>query len=324
MLLTVTVLFTTVLAVSSAVIADSKWLPTIPGKSIVVITGCDSGFGASTSIELTARGYRVVSGCLTQAGADALSGKVSLAMVCDVTKDVDVNKLAVATAKLAAEEDLRLWAVVNNAGVAPLGYVDWMSMDYFQKAMDVNYFGLVRTTKALLPLLKKTKNSRIINISSVAGLGGGPSFGPYSASKHAVEGLSKCLRQELRPWGIKVCNVNPAFMKTPMVTEAGGPAHRAFMEAPDHVRRQYPEAEASMQRMNDTVAVLGEDPAIVVRQISRLVESRNPALVNWTGVQAAFLRIFLALPMWLQEWLAEKTVEVHGPSQEVLDSIRET
>ena len=70
--------------------------------------------------------------------------------------------------------------------------------------MDVNFFGLVAMTKSLLPMLKRHRGTRVINISSMAGLLAGPGFGGYSASKHAVEGFSKSLREEMEPWGVHV------------------------------------------------------------------------------------------------------------------------
>ena len=148
-------------------------------KRIILITGCDSGFGALSSANLSACGYRVVSACLTEEGAERLRNNVALTVICDVTKDEDVARLAFEVAKLSADENLCLWAVINNAGVAPIGYMDWITMASIRKAMDVNYFGADSVIRAMLPQLKKTKGSRIINISSVAGLCGGAALGAY-------------------------------------------------------------------------------------------------------------------------------------------------
>lgn len=149
-------------------------------KRIVLITGCDSGFGALSAIELSSNGYRVVSTCLTEDGAERIKSNVALAVVCDVTNEKDISRLAFAIAKLASEQNLYLWAVINNAGVAPIGYMDWISMESVRKAMDVNYFGMISVIKAMLPMLKKTKGSRIINISSSAGTSGGAALGAYA------------------------------------------------------------------------------------------------------------------------------------------------
>ena len=141
----------------------------VPEENIILITGCDTGFGAMASIELARSGYNVVSACLTEDGKKRLEGKVALTILCDVTNEADVSRLASATEDLAAKNKIRLWAVINNAGIAPMGNMDWLSMSDIKKAMDINYFGAVSVIKATLPELKKTRNSRIINISSIAG-----------------------------------------------------------------------------------------------------------------------------------------------------------
>jgi short-subunit dehydrogenase len=78
------------------------------------------------------------------------------------------------------EKNLKLWGVVNNAGIVIGAFVDWASMASFRKVFEVNFFGAVVLTKLLLPLLKRTRNSRVINVSSMAGFLGGPGFSSYS------------------------------------------------------------------------------------------------------------------------------------------------
>jgi NAD(P)-dependent dehydrogenase (short-subunit alcohol dehydrogenase family) len=185
-------------------------------RLIIVITGCDTGFGYDASIKLARKGFLVISGCLTQEGVDRLSGIVEAAVLCDVTKEDDVARLCETCATLSQTKEAKLWAVINNAGIAPLGSTDWMQMSSIAKVMDVNYMGTVRVTKGLLPMLKKTRESRIINISSVAGLGGAQIMGAYCASKHAVEGFMKSLRDEMRPWRVRVCNINPVTTRSTM------------------------------------------------------------------------------------------------------------
>ena len=257
----------------------------VVAQKVVLITGCDTGFGSLAATALARAGYPIVASCLTAEGCARLRDVAALTVQCDVSSDSDVARLVSDTeAFLDTDASRRLWCVVNNAGIAPLGYVDWMRMESFRRVMDVNYFGLVTVTKRCLPLLKRTRGSRVINISSVAGLSGLPMFGAYAASKHAVEGFSKCLRAEMRPWGIKVANVNPAFMKTPMVTDSPPKTLEEYLAADAEIRRQYAEAEAKL-RSATTPLEVGEDPGVVVDMIARLVEAPEPALVNFTGLQ---------------------------------------
>ena len=163
--------------------------------------------------KLFSLGFQVVSGCLTPEGQELIRGKCSLALICDVTKQNDVSYFAKATSDLAAATGSEVWAVINNAGIGVGGCIDWLPLDIIQKTMNVNYLGTVSVTKAFLPLLKALKYSRVINISSCAGLVHCPLMGPYVASKHAVEGFASCLRFELLPWKIFVTNINPTFMR---------------------------------------------------------------------------------------------------------------
>ena len=216
-----------------------------PENHVVMITGCDSGFGLLSVHRLLKLKYYVVALCLSEKGvaeieeyckSNGLSSRC-LVLRCDVTKDADIQAVYERVNDLLQKNSrLKLWAIVNNAGIAPTGYTDWLSMDAFRKTMDVNYFSIIAITKAFLSLLKRAKYSRIINICSMAGqigfahgaayCGNCPSLSFHEeppflfllppchlGSKHAVEGLTKCLRQELLLWNIFVTNINPAYMK---------------------------------------------------------------------------------------------------------------
>ena len=107
--------------------------------------------------------------------------KVNEVIMCDVCNDDDSESLGKLVGKLIKEKQLKLWAVINNAGIAEGGCLDWTAISLYQKTMDVNYFGVIRIIKELLPYLKQTKSSRIINISSAAGcFACGPLFGAYA------------------------------------------------------------------------------------------------------------------------------------------------
>ena len=149
-------------------------------SSAIVITGCDTGFGNMAAIALTKAGFKVIATCMTDAGITELSPKIYRVVKCDVTIPEQIDDLNLSVEKILSADNLKLWALVNNAGIGIFGLFDYMSMNSIKKMMDVNYIGLVAVTKAMLPFLKKNPGSRIINISSVAGLGGAVLFGPYS------------------------------------------------------------------------------------------------------------------------------------------------
>eukprot|EP01041_Mallomonas_annulata_P008241 gene8241-16945_t len=268
-----------------------------PAQCIILITGCDSGFGALTALELTKLGYKVIATSLTKEGCDRLSGKVALSIICDVTRAIDIKTLAETTSESAANWGCDVWAVINNAGIGIMGNIDWQSLEAFQLTMNVNYFGLVAVTKAFLPLLKCVPHSRVINLSSMAGFMTTPAMGSYSASKHAVEGFSKTLSIELQPWDIHVCNINPAFMRTPMVENArkGGDDPR-YVDAA--VLAQYnPSAFDSLETLMKNTA---EDPELVVKAVVRAVEAQVPPGHIFVGWAANTLRM---LDMLVPEWV---------------------
>ena len=184
-----------------------------PSKYVVVITGCDTGFGEMAATQLSKLNFHVVAACLTPAGMESLSGRVALTVKCDVTKEADVKELADKTTAYCADNGCKLWALVNNAGIGTGGCLDWLPLGLYRQVLEVNFFGVVSVTKEFLPLLKSCPNARVVNLSSVAGLLGGAKMTAYCASKHAVEGFGKGLRAELKPWGVTVCNINPGFMK---------------------------------------------------------------------------------------------------------------
>lgn len=203
-----------------------------PSQNVIVITGCDSGFGQTIALELSSKGFLVVACCLTLEGQLFLREKVHLSLKCDVTKPQEIEDVFNQIRALLEDKKLRFHCLINNAGIAPTGYLDWLDIGAYRRAMEVNYFALIQVSKFALPLLKRYRQSRIINLSSMAGMSGSFSFSAYSGltmfvsgifglnthwgflgSKHAVEGLCKCIRQELRPWGVFVTNINPSFMR---------------------------------------------------------------------------------------------------------------
>merc|ERR1711991_383746 len=256
---------------------------------LVVITGRDSGFGEMASRKITSAGYSVLALCLTEGGVEKMEAAgVYKTMQCDVTKAEDIERVAKEVSSIVSSSStLCLWALINNAGIAPIGYIDWLKEDLFRSAMEVNYFGLVSMTKAMLPYLKMTRGGRIINVSSMAGLLGSPGFGAYAATKHAVEGFSKSLREEMQPWGISVCNINPAFMKTPLITNSIARAQTSLEEADPYVRSQYP--PNVLESSTQLILKVQEEPSKVVDAIVLSVESNNPSRNYFVGYQAAIL-----------------------------------
>jgi hypothetical protein len=192
----------------------------------VVITGASTGIGWATAKLLLDKGFRVFGSVRKQADAERLKGEFGAnftPLLFDVTDEVAV--LAAARKVRAALGGETLIGLVNNAGVAVAGPILELAADEFRRQMEVNVIGPIITTQAFGPLLGsdpslKGPKGRIVMVSSVAGKNGNPLMSAYSASKHAIEGLSESLRREMMLFGIDVVIVAPGAVKTPIWAKA--------------------------------------------------------------------------------------------------------
>jgi NAD(P)-dependent dehydrogenase (short-subunit alcohol dehydrogenase family) len=204
----------------------------------VVITGASTGIGWATAKLLLDRGFRVFGSVRKKADADRLKGEFGanfIPLLFDVTNRTAV--LAAAGEVRAALGGETLAGLVNNAGIAVAGPVLELSTDDFRRQMEVNVIGPIIATQAFGPLLGsdqqlKGPKGRIVMISSVAGKTGNPLSPAYSASKHAIEGLSESLRRELMLFGIDVIIVAPGAVKTPIWSKAEEVDISAYKNSP--------------------------------------------------------------------------------------------
>jgi len=176
------------------------------------ITGCSSGFGKEIAAIALKNGDYVVA---TARNPDKIEveGENLLKLKLDVT---DKTQIADAV-KQAIEWKGSIDVLVNNAGFGNLGSVEETPEEVWRNLYDVNVFGLLGVTRAVLPHMKKAKKGHIFNVSSVAGLLGMAGFGPYCSTKFAVEGLSESLAQEVGPLGIKLTIIEPGAFRTQFV-----------------------------------------------------------------------------------------------------------
>lgn len=193
------------------------------GKS-VLITGGSRGLGLVMAREFASEGARVAICArdpveLERARQDlARRGAEVLAVPCDVTERAQVNELI----QLVGRHFGAIDVLVNNAGVIQVGPAEVMTLDDYDEAMRVHFWGPLYTTLAALPDMRRRRAGRIVNISSIGGKIGVPHLVPYSASKFALVGLSEGLRAELVKDGILVTTVCPGLMRT------GSPRNATF------------------------------------------------------------------------------------------------
>lgn len=177
-------------------------------ENVVLVTGVSSGIGRATALQFAERGCRVYGTVRNITKAQAIPGVTFVEMdVCD-EDSIERGVLSIVA------QDGRIDVLVNSAGVTLLGAAEETSIGEAQTLFDTNLFGLLRTIQAVLPHMRERRSGRIVNVSSVLGFLPAPYMAVYSASKHAVEGLSETLDHEVRQFGIRVALVEPSFTKT--------------------------------------------------------------------------------------------------------------
>ena len=284
-----------------------------PNGKYVLISGCDSGFGHGLAIDLDQQGFNVLAGVFVPDNItilkNTLSSKATVFHL-DITKQEDID----AAFDLVKDKTKVLHGLVNNAGIAITGYIDWTSMNDMRKVMDVNFFGHVAMTKKFLPLLIAKRDSRVVNICSVAGYLASPSMSAYCASKYALESFSDCLRREMFPWSLRVSVIEPGFMRTPIIQ--GGP--KSFSDFWNSVSSDVQERwgveffRALFDgRKNSSMLNKAEDPMKVVKSLRHAVMNTAPHIHYRPGWQSSLVFFPLSrLPAWITDWLLRKLIKL--------------
>lgn len=271
---------------------------------LVLVTGASSGIGHAAARRMAEKGFQVVAGVRKESDARAWKKVTNArAVLLDVTSDASVSDaMAELRPLLEAAAEVHL---VNNAGIAIAGPVEGVALARWKEQFEVNVFGLVRATQAMLPYIRATKG-RIVNISSVSGLATMPYLGPYSASKFAVEAISDALRRELRHIGSQVIVVEPGPVATPIWEKNMG-RQSLVEELPQALRPVYEKALGRFQR---GVAKSARG-AVPVDRVSNIVEkalcSPRPRTRYIVGRPALPMQMALAAHLpdaWLDSVLA--------------------
>jgi len=183
-------------------------------NELIVVTGASTGIGAATVKELARRGFHVLAGVRREADADALRGLGIEGIepcILDITVESDITAIADRVARDPQRRPLR--ALVNNAGIAINAPVETLPISQWRQQFEVNLFGHIAITQALLPALLNSSGT-VVNISSVGGKVALPTYGAYAGSKFALEAVSDALRREVGAAKVKVVVIEPGAVKT--------------------------------------------------------------------------------------------------------------
>jgi NAD(P)-dependent dehydrogenase (short-subunit alcohol dehydrogenase family) len=231
-------------------------------RPVVLITGASTGFGRQTAGLLAESGYSVYG---TTRKPNPSDGPNYRMITLDVSSDNSVNSCVQQVLATAGRIDI----LINNAGQVLNGPAEETTLDQAQNLFETNFFGLVRMTNAVLPIMRSRHKGRIINIASLAGRVGVPGHSFYSAGKYAVEGYTEALAAEVRQFGIRVSTVEPGFFKTSLADHAP----QASNQIPDYDTIREHLTEHFMKGVET-----GGNPEKVARLILHILRSRHPKL----------------------------------------------
>jgi NAD(P)-dependent dehydrogenase (short-subunit alcohol dehydrogenase family) len=285
-----------------------------PNGKYVLISGCDTGIGCGLALELDKQGFNVLAGVFTENSVISLKNELSpkaAVFRLDITKQEDID----AAFELVKEKTKVLHALVNNAGIATGGNIDWTSMELMRKIMNVNFFGHVAMTKKFLPLLIAKRNSRVVNVSSMSGFISLPGSSAYCTSKYALESFSDCLRREMNPWGLHVCIIEPGTMRTSMTEGIEHQLRNIWLQSPIEVQERWGEEffhNSLKVVINSPFIRYSESPEKVIRVLEHAIMSTNPRIRYRPGWQSSlFFYPLSTLPVWLVDKLFSLASSVH-------------
>ncbi|MBL0885064.1 SDR family oxidoreductase [Myceligenerans indicum] len=232
----------------------------------VLITGASTGIGRATALLLAREGFAVHAGVRKQADGDALGPTVT-PIVLDVT---DPGQIADAVDRIG-----HLDALVNNAGIGVTGPLEFVPLDALRLQYEVNVFGPVAVTQAMLPKLRAAQG-RVVNVGSVGSWITLPFGGPLCSSKHAVRSLNDALRMELRPFGVATVLIEPGSIHTDAVDKLEGEVEPRLASLGPEGRRLYGTAYRTMVTSGLAAERDGSSPDVVARAVLHALTARKP------------------------------------------------
>jgi NAD(P)-dependent dehydrogenase (short-subunit alcohol dehydrogenase family) len=246
-------------------------------QRVALVTGISSGIGLATATRLLSVGFRTFGTIRETSRLSRLPQGLQL-----VRLDVRDQESVGAGIEEVLEEAGRIDALVNNAGTALLGSLEETSIDEARELFETNFFGVLRTTNAVLPVMRRQNYGRIVNIGSVLGFLPAPYLGAYAASKHALEGYSESLDHEVRRFGIRVSVVEPGFTRTNL-NQNTQPVSQPL--AVYSAERGLTQAAVAKSIAN------GDRPDAVASVVLKAMTSRSPRLRYSGGREARLLSI---------------------------------
>lgn len=258
-----------------------------------MVTGASSGIGRACALRMQAVGWRVFAGVRNRDDAASLQAEASDRLTPILLDVADADSIQRARATVEKEfGGTGLSGLVNNAGIAYGGPVEFLELDELRRVFEVNFFGVVAMTQAFLPALRAVRG-RVVNVSSNSGLVAAPFLSPYTTSKWALEALSDALRVELDPWKMRVVVIEPGAINTPLWNKGKDTVHLMRERFPREALALYGETTRALEA---GLRPHGITPDRVARAVEHALTSRRPRTRYTVGLDAGLTRLVARLP----------------------------
>jgi NAD(P)-dependent dehydrogenase (short-subunit alcohol dehydrogenase family) len=266
-------------------------------KGSILVTGASTGIGEACALHFARLGWQVFAGVRRDQDGDRLKASADGSVQpveMDVTDLASVERGAKAIG--TALDGAGLTAVVNNAGIAVGGPVEYLPLEDWRRQLEVNVIGQVAVTQAVLPLLRRSgARGRIVFMGSIGGRMASPLIAPYSASKHAIEAIGEAMRHELASTGIRVVVIEPGAVRTPIWDKGQSAADDIEASLPAEAVERYGSAVADLRKAMDFQARTGVDPEVVARVVEKAVTSARPRPRYLVGRDAKMMATLVRL-----------------------------
>lgn len=265
-------------------------------QKVILITGASSGIGYDAALMLAEQGHKVYGAARRGELLEQLRERGVTPIRMDLTDEASM----VDGVNSIIDVEGRIDVLINNAGYGYMGAIENVTIAEAKRQLEVNVFGLARLTQLVLPYMRKQHSGRIINTSSVAGKAVIPFGGWYNVSKYSVEALSDALRIEVKPFGIKVCLIEPGGIKTDWGIIAADNLEASSKET------AYQNAGLKMARLlrKGYTSNLLSNPKRVAKAIARTVNAKKPRIRYRLGAGSGLI-VFLhaVLPARWWDWI---------------------
>ena len=276
-------------------------------EKYVLITGSSSGLGKATAEKLAKEGFKVFAGVRKQEDKKTLEQihtNITPVFI-DVTSDESVD-CAFETIQKTTN---KLFALVNNAGVALAGPVEYIPVDILKKQFDINVFGAIRTAQRALPLMKHCDDCRIVNISSMSSYGIFPFISPYCVSKRALDMFFNSLTLECKMPGLKVVSIKPGVVSTPIWNKSVDESMKNLEHLCEEGKKKYAKEFDFLMENARKNTDKGLQPEEIANLVYHVLTTKNPKLSYNIGKDSVFARFMSYLPLELCNFLVKTGLE---------------